>query len=287
MKPCYIVLYAFVFVLFGGCEKSADETVPPSALDKFIHIVEVSGGEFNMGSTDGQENEKPVHDVYLDSFCMSAFEITYKQFIQFLNEEGVHEDGSKNQELYINLQDDVCPVKYVEEFCIVSDNKEEIENSPASFVTWYGAKAFCDWMTKKFGRNFRLPTEAQWEYAARGGQSSKGFIYSGSEELDEIAWYWENADMSSHVVGLKKANELGLYDLSGNVYEWCSDVFADDYYNLSPKKNPTGPYVGFHRVIRGGCYGNNPFECRSACRSKETPEKGFGYIGFRVVCDQI
>ena len=131
------------------------------------------------------------------------------------------------------------------------------------------------------GRKYVLPTEAQWEYAARGGAKSKGYKYSGSDDIDEVAWYYDNSEYSTHPVGLKKANELGLYDMSGNVQEWCKDWY--DSYSGEAQTDPVGSETGSNRVLRGRGWNSGARYCRVSCRGNDTPSSHVSYEGFRLV----
>ena len=142
---------------------------------------------------------------------------------------------------------------------------------PVVGVTWEQANAYCAWRTEyllkglgpaaRYVQRYRLPTEAEWEYAARGGKKSNGYLYSGSNYLSDVAWYASNSDDMTHTVATKRANELGIYDMSGNVWEWCYDYYGEDYYSKSPKNNPQGPYTGSNHVFRGGCWSSSSTSC--------------------------
>jgi formylglycine-generating enzyme required for sulfatase activity len=148
-------------------------------------------------------------------------------------------------------------------------------------VSWDDVQVFLERLNAQTGMKYRLPTEAEWEYAARGGIYSKGFKYSGSDDLDKVAWYFDNSDQSSHEVGLKQPNELGLYDMSGNVLEWCSDWF--DWYSSDSQTNPEGPEDGTHRVMRGGSWDDDARDCRvSGVRASEGPYDYYFCVGFRL-----
>lgn len=134
-------------------------------------------------------------------------------------------------------------------------------------------------MNELTGKQFRLPTKAEWEYAARGGNRSRGYKYSGSDNIGSVAWYTDNSGETTHPVGQKQSNELGLYDMSGNVWEWCQDWYDNNYYGSSPSQNPKGPSSGYFRVGRGGSWGGNAWGCRVSYRSYDSPDSRDGNLG--------
>ena len=150
------------------------------------------------------------------------------------------------------------------------------------YVNWEEAHAFVKKLSDMTGKNYVLPTEAQWEYAARGGVKSKGYKYSGSNEIDDVAWYWENSERkyAGSPVGTKRPNELGIYDMSGNVWEWCSDWYGS--YSEASQTNPAGPENGAFGVVRGGSWYNPAGDCRVSCRDDSYPGDGNCDLGFRV-----
>ena len=159
---------------------------------------------------------------------------------------------------------------------------------PVENVSWDDCQAFLKKLNRKLrdqlpqGRKFRLPTEAQWEFAARGGNESEGYLYSGSDDIDDVAWYDENSDGDTHSVMEKEANELGLYDMSGNVWEWCQDWY-DDNYEDEDQYNPKGPKGGEKRVVRGGGFDDPSDLCRVTYRFRGEPEESFRDHGLRLV----
>ena len=209
-------------------------------------MVYVAGGTFQMGSN-SESDEKPVHTVTISGFFMDKTEVTQAEYRKVMG---------KNPSNFSGCDD--CPVEQ---------------------VSWYGAVAYA----KKVGK--RLPTEAEWEYAARGGNKSKGYRYSGSNNLDAVAWSRVNSGHNkTHPVAEKQPNELGLYDMSGNVWEWCSDWYGS--YSSSPQNNPQGPSSGSYRVLRGGCWYNYDYVCRVANRGGSNPDNRYYYYGFRLVLSQ-
>ena len=212
-----------------------------------MKMIFVEGGTFAMGSTSGDSDEKPVHNVTLDSYYIGETEITQAQWRAIM--------GSN-------------PSSYTG------------DNRPVESVSWEDAQEFCKKLSELTGKRYVLPTEAQWEYAARGGKKSKGYTYSGSNNVSEVAVY----DTSSHSnVKSKMPNELGIYDMSGNVWEWCSDWYGSSYYSSSPQTNTQGPSSGSDRVLRGGSWGSDSGNCRVANRGS-SPSARYYDSGFRVVC---
>ena len=216
-----------------------------------MEFVWVEGGCFQMGDTwkEGDDDEKPVHEVCVDSFGMSRYEVTQGQWQKIM---GYNPSGSR-----------------------------EGDNYPVERVSWVDTQDFICKLNSHSGMPFRLPTEAEWEYAARsGGKKEK---YAGGSDLDRLAWYEGNSGGSTHPVGTKEPNNLGLYDMSGNVWEWCSDWYGRNYYQQSPRNNPQGPSVGSFRVIRDGCWNGSSWLARSAHRDKFGPVYRLDNLGFRLV----
>jgi formylglycine-generating enzyme required for sulfatase activity len=158
-------------------------------------------------------------------------------------------------------------------------------NCPVESVSWNDVQEFITKLNQKTGKKYRLPTEAEWEYAARGGKKSKGYQYSGSNNINDVAWYGSNSGVKTHPVGQKQPNELGIFDMSGNVWEWCSDWYAAEYeYDWnSTIPDPKGPASGSGRVYRGGRWLNDPQYCRSSFRFSYSPDFRFDNLGFRLV----
>ncbi|MCM1170115.1 MAG: formylglycine-generating enzyme family protein [Bacteroides sp.] len=244
--------------LFASCDKEKDEekggeTLTETAFGVNLEMVYVPGGTFQMGATaeqgdDAYREEKPVRTVKLDSFYIGKCEVTQAQWRAVMGENPSHFTGDEN---------------------------------PVECVSWNDAQEFCEKLSAKTGRKYVLPTEAQWEYAARGGKKSKGYKYAGNNNIDEVAWYGDNSNDRTHAIGTKKANELGIYDMSGNVWEWCSDWYAG--YDESDTDNPTGPQNGSTRVARGGSWLNDASHCRVSSRTNDgDPDLRYYSLGFRV-----
>lgn len=219
-------------------------------------MVLVKGGTFLMGCSptkDGncQNDETPTHWVTLSDFYMGKFEVTQKEWNVIMGTNPSENKGCDN-----------CPVEK---------------------VSWQDTQQFISKLNSLTESKYRLPTEAEWEYAARGGATRQGLKYSGSNILDEVAWFISNSGRKTHPVGGKKANSLGLYDMSGNVWEWCSDYYGS--FSGSAQINPKGPNIGSYRMLRGGSWIQDASYSRSANRNKTIPTYTGNDVGFRIVRD--
>ena len=218
-------------------------------------MIAVEGGTFNMGATseqggDADSDEYPVHSVTLSDYYIGETEVTQELWEAVM--------GSNPSDFSGNPQ------------------------RPVEMVSWDDCKEFITNLNNLTGINFRLPTEAEWEYAARRGNGSQGYKYSGSNTISDVAWYNGNSGSETHNVKTKSPNELGIYDMSGNVFEWCEDWYGG--YSSGSQTNPTGPSSGFFRVLRGGSWYSNTKACRVSNRSNDSPGSRYSRYGFRVVC---
>lgn len=265
-----LIVPCFIF----SCMKDEDTETQISEY-KSIEFILVSGGNFQMGDHQGEANAQPVHLVNLNAFQISKHEISNYQYCQFLNEIGCDEDGVFEGVKYAEIGSSFSQINHSNGSFSPKPDKH---NYPVVEVSWFGAKAFASWLSG------RLPTEAEWEFAARGGNSSQNFTYSGSNEPDEVAWYFKDYGNGSQEIGIKKQNELGLFDMSGNVMEWCNDWYDYHYYTSSPENNPQGPTSGDSHVVRGGSW-YNPVACSGVSfrYPGADPNATSSYIGFRVV----
>ncbi len=229
-----------------------------------LKMVYVEGGSFLMGCTSEQSDcasdEQNVRRVTLDGYYIGMFEITQKQW-ELVMGTSINQQKSKAGK---SLLKGVGP------------------DYPMYYVSWEDAMTFCQELSRLTGKTYTLPTEAQWEFAARGGNRNDGTKYSGSHSIDLAAWYFYNSGGGTHLVGTKRANGLGIYDMSGNVWEWCKDWYADSYQSCQTN-NPEGPSSGSDRVNRGGCWGFNASRCRVSHRDGITPTSRSIFLGFRVV----
>lgn len=228
-------------------------TVSLSAeLNKLINnMVYVSGGTFIMGG-DESSDQTPTHSVTLSSYYICKYEVTQALWRAVM--------GS-------------------------NPSKFKGDNLPVEQVSWNDCQTFINRLNNYTGRNFRLPTEAEWEFAARGGNYSRHYKYSGSNYISDVAWYCDNSGNRTHPVGTKQANELGLYDMSGNVWEWCSDRYGS--YSSYSQSNPTGATSGFGRVERGGNWCGLARYCCSSHRSYYAPGNSNRGLGLRLVLSQL
>ncbi|WP_409049719.1 formylglycine-generating enzyme family protein [Runella sp. MFBS21] len=243
----------------------------------------MEGGSFEMGSNK-YDSEKPVHRVMVSSFRMATYETTVGEFEKFVEATGYQTEAEKGNGSYVWTGTKYEQKSGVNWRCnTAGEPRPRSEyNHPVIHVSWNDAVAYCEWLSRKTGQVYRLPTEAEWEYAARGGQQSRGTIYAGSNSLDEVGWCTTNTqDKGTQSVGQKGSNELGLYDMSGNVWEWCSDWYGD--YSSDSQTNPRGAATGSYRVLRGGGWLDSPASGRVAARSYNTPSLRIFNVGFRVV----
>ena len=214
-------------------------------------MIHVEGGTFMMGANEGDseafDREKPTHQVTLSSYSIGETAVT--------------------QALWKAVMDN-------------NPSRFKGADRPVENVSWDDCQEFIRKLNEKTNRKFRLPTEAEWEFAARGGNKSKGFKYAGSNNIDSVAWYDGNSGGETHPVAQKQPNELGLFDMSGNVYEWCQDWFGK--YSNNSQTNPTGPKGGDYRVNRGGSWFNIARNCRTSFRSFNSPSFHFDYLGLRL-----
>jgi formylglycine-generating enzyme required for sulfatase activity len=216
----------------------------PKKFDFEPDMVLVKGGTFKMGS---EKYEKPVHDVTLSDFYIGKFPVIQAQWQVIMG---------------------------------VNPSRFKGDNLPVEQVSWADIQTFLEKINTKTSREYRLPTEAEWEFAARGGTKNQGFDYSGSNGLKEVAWFYKKSGGKTHPVGELEPNELGIYDMSGNVQEWCNDWLGE--YNSNAITNPAGANTGSARVFRGGSWDSGPFFCRSSDRSGNTPTLRRHDLGFRL-----
>lgn len=231
----------------------------------------IEGGTFMMGNNEGLIDELPQHKVKLGNFFLSQKEITNDEYVKFLNKEEIGLDGKVKDVLYIDL---TAPGVQITQSNGKFVSKSGAGNKPVVCVTWEGAQAFCEW------RGGKLPTEAEWEFAARGGLLSEENKYAGSNDYLTVGWFADNSGRAIQEVGKKAPNELNLFDMSGNVAEWCRDWYNELYYGKSNEENPEGPSSGTEKVVRGGSFDSAPSQIST--RGYKNPKEVAGNIGFRV-----
>ncbi len=278
MDPRPAALAAALFVALAGCEKlepAAPDGAPPIVTTKGgVEMVRLPGGWFEMGSDAADEVDEPRHRVLVSPFCIDRFEVTQYEF-----ERVMGENPSR-------WKDPLKPVEQVRwakavAYCNARSRREGLR--PAyDLRTWA-----CD-----FGADgYRLPTEAEWEHAARAGTATRYYFGNAPTRLEQHAWCKDNATRGPQPVGHRLPNPWRLHDVYGNVWEWCHDLYGEDYYRSSPEKDPAGPRAGQTRVLRGGSWNSRPSHCRSAYRFHENPgyadvcfgRDTHGFVGFRCV----
>ena len=262
------------------------QTSPPTPSFPTPEMINVRGGSFQMGSVgaEAQPNEGPVHTVNLGSFSISKYEITVKQFLQFINDTKHVTTSDTLGFSWIYNGSDWVKGNYVNWTYDIHGKLVDMDNMdmPVVHVSWLDAIAYCNWLSKKTNQKFRLPTEAEWEFAARGGNSSGQYLFSGSNDLSLVAWFAGNSRQRLSKVGQKQPNELGIYDMSGNVMEWCYDFYSENYYETAKPDNLSGPSTGTEKVARGGSWSTPEQVCRSTFRIAYPETSRGGSIGFRI-----
>ncbi|MFZ1132184.1 MAG: SUMF1/EgtB/PvdO family nonheme iron enzyme [Terriglobales bacterium] len=234
-------------------------------------LVRIPAGWFLMGSDAGQDNEKPVHRVWVDEFLLAARQVTNGDYERFLRE------GS-------SFSSDLAPPPFCADPAFCHPEQAVVA------VSWFEAVRYCEWLSASSGLKFRLPTEAEWERAARGGNRDGEALYPWGNRAptglpdyaDRCGGYWRSGP---EPVARAAANAYGLYNMCDNVHEWCSDWYAPDYYAVSPERNPRGPETGVRRASRGGSWRHHIKMSRCAARSSIPPEFKYADYGFRVACD--
>ena len=271
MKKNYAIIALLTITLFLTPKTNAQTATNPD-------MVKIEGGTFLMGSKDNdklaQIDEKKQHQVKVNSFELSKFEVSVWQWKKFVS-------ATKSK----------MPEK---------QSWGWKDNYPINGITWEEAVTYCNWLsaTEKlqpvyskngpnyvcnfYANGYRLPTEAEWEFAARGGKLAKATNYSGSDNANEIAWHKTNSNKSPHTIGTKSPNKLGVYDMSGNVWEWCWDWYSENYYTNDKINNPRGPEMGEKRAVRGGSWDSELNCLRTANRVSTYPGKTHEFYGFRI-----
>ncbi len=243
LMECLLISLTPLLLLFSSTVK-AQEVNP--------EMVFVEGGKFKMGSNVGGTDEHPVHLVVVNDFYIGKYEVTQRQWRLIMDQD--------TNKCYF----------------------EGCDSCPVERVSWFNVMEFIDRLNQKTQMNYRLPTESEWEYAARGGMHSKGYKYSGSDVDITVGWKVGTSNARTHPVGRKNPNELGIFDMTGNVFEWCSDWYSSTWYAISPQTNPTGPDEGNFRVIRGGSWFYDHAGLRVTDRESANPSFRYGYVGFRL-----
>jgi sulfatase modifying factor 1 len=223
-------------------------------------MVRIPEGWFLMGSDAGQENERPVHRVWVDEFELGACQVTNAQYEKFIAATSHCKSLHWGDALFSHPE------------------------QPIVAPSWFDVVAYCEWLSARTGKRFRLPSEAEWERAARGGLEGKLYPW-GDAPLESLANYAERWRSAPEPVGRAERNAYGLFDIGANVHEWCADWFAADYYRVSPERNPKGPGEGTRRASRGGSWRHATKVSRCAARSSIPPEFQYADYGFRVACN--
>ena len=247
-----LLLVANIFNVSAQIANESQNKITVTVKGVSFDMIKVKAGTFYMGATSEQQNpsddEKPAHKVILTrDYYIGKTEVTQALWIAVMGGNPSYHEGA---------------------------------NKPVDHVTWDACQTFVKKLNAATGKKFRLPTEAEWEFAARGGNYSKHYQYSGSNNLRDVAWYYANSNSTTHDVAAKQPNELGLYDMSGNVWEWCSDWYGD--YSSNAQTDPAGPFSGSARVYRGGSWSSGARNRRSSNRDYCIPDYRYGNLGLRL-----
>jgi len=274
-----------------------------------MEMIFVKGGCYPMGDTfgDGEGDEKPVHEACVDDFYMGKHETTVEQFRRFVDATGYRTDAEKNAggvsgcwALDLNDKEKAWNWRSWANWRNPNKYQDNRDDHPVACISWSDAAAYAQWASTKSGKRYRLPTEAEWEYAARGGTQDRN--YWGNDK-DNACTFANVADLTklpngsqwndkhecsdgfafASPVGRFRANSFDLHDMMGNVWEWCQDWYGDKYYSASGRNNPGGPDSGQYHVLRGGSWDIKPWNVRAASRDGFIPTNRNGYYGFRLV----
>ena len=286
------ILAAGACLLLLGASKSGSGQAPQVVNDGYGDFVLVPAGAFKMGDNvgDGEPRERPVHTVELDAFYIGKYEVTNGEWRKFRDDPG-YNDPKFWPNGHVVPKDQV---PYWSQAQNHGGGTPDSDNYPVIGVNWDSATAYCNWLSAKTGKKYRLPTEAEWEKAARGTDQrrfpwgntiDRSYAnYQGSQEYDTVrpVGFYDGSKRGDLQTN-SNASPYGAYDMAGNLMEWCQDWYSRDYYSASPRKNPKGPATGAYRVVRGGSFFVEPIDLRMYARSGAWPSlQGFRMLGFRA-----
>jgi len=293
----FIIYSSFLVAIAYNCNVVSAQTKPTAKTNSKKQpkqvagpnepdMVYIQGSTFVMGNND-EFNEWPAHKVTVNDYYIGKYEVTVGEFRKFINATGYVTSAQTQGWSYVWDGTRTINQKGVTWECDAYGFKRNAdqENRPVIYVSYADAVAYCQWLSGVTKKNYRLPTEAEWEYAAKGGNKFGKCNYSGSNIIEEVAWYKKNGNGQTHPVGQLKPNEIGIYDMCGNVAEWCADWYSEKYYTKKISANPQGPETGTTRSVRGGSWFSDAGYTRNSSRSGYDPNSSCGYNGFRLVKD--
>lgn len=267
MRILKYIIISFILLFISNLDILSQDT-----------LIFVKGGRMKLGSRKGNADEKPTKRIKINSFYMGKYEVSNQEYAKFLNAKGNQVENHVNWiNLYGKWENIKCRIYEKDGKFYV---EKGYENYPVNYVNWYGAKAYCDWV------GARLPTEAEWEYAAKGGKLKKNKILKKiMRKITNYAWFKNNSNSRLHKTGTKEANQLGIYDIYGNLWEWCEDYYSKDYYKTRSKNNPVNTQKLDYKVIRGGSWTDEQKTLHYTNRNAINPSNHKINVGFRLVFD--
>ena len=280
MRKFFLAMLMLIPVLTVYAESQAVGEMSAKRDKPGMDLINVPVGCFPMGNSfrDVYYMEIPVHEVCVSGFFIGKYDVTISDFLSFVEDTGYRTEAENGGGCYTY---DGKSWKKEPSSSWRSPGFVQTEENPVVCVSWNDAVLYAQWLSRKSGRNFRLPTEAEWEYAARSG--GKRERYAGGDAVDAVAWYSGNSGNTTHAVGTKQPNGLGIYDMSGNVWQWTADYYSESYYRESPRVNPKGASKGSKRIFRGGSWFYDPRGVRTTYRDFDFPDFRSSYLGFRLV----
>ena len=284
-----VIIIGSLFIKYDSYDKERESFDINLAAHYVIPMIFIEGGEFDFGCNNEEsgncfDDQFPKKTISIEKFYMSQFEISKADFYEFYLETDYITDSERRGWSYYWSGYEWEKETDLSWHSVRDENQQNHNEYPVTHISWNDAKAFCEWYSEKTGHNYDLPTEVQWEYAAKGGVSAKinnrpYYKYSGSDSIDDVAWHWANSSNEVQKSGIKNPNELGLFDMSGNVWEWCQDWYQAYPGNVTENIS----YGSIYKVARGGSFQNSEQRITNTYRARIQPDDAHSGTGFRIV----